>query len=65
MILRFWIFLIKAKGTAPFTYKWYKAANATDVGTLVRTEANTNNDEDSYTPEVTTIENRLLLCSGK
>ena len=47
---------IKAKGTAPFTYKWYKAANATDVGTLVRTEANTNNDEDSYTPEVTTIE---------
>ena len=47
--------LIKAKGTAPFTYKWYKAANATDAGTLVRTEANTNNDEDSYTPVVTTV----------
>ena len=48
--------LIKAKGTAPFTYKWYKAANATDAGTLVRTEANTNSDEDSYTPVVTTVE---------
>ena len=48
--------LIKAKGTAPFTYKWYKAANATDAGTLVRMEANTNNDEDSYTPVVTTVE---------
>ena len=47
--------LIKAKGTAPFTYKWYKAANATDVGTLVRTD-NTNSDEDSYTPVVTTVE---------
>ena len=47
--------LIKTKGTAPFTYKWYKAANATDAGTLVRTEANTNNDEDSYTPVVTTV----------
>ena len=48
--------LIKTKGTAPFTYKWYKAANATDAGTLVRTEANTNSDEDSYTPVVTTVE---------
>ena len=48
--------LIKAKGTAPFIYKWYKAANATDAGTLVRTEANTNSDEDSYTPVVTTVE---------
>ena len=47
---------IKAKGTAPFTYKWYKANSATATGTLVRTEANTNNDEDSYTPVVTTIE---------
>ena len=48
--------LIKTRGTAPFTYKWYKAANATDAGTLVRTEANTNSDEDSYTPVVTTVE---------
>ena len=48
--------LIKAKGTAPFTYKWYKAANATDAGTLIRTEANTNSDEDSYTPVVTMVE---------
>ncbi|WP_404981557.1 Ig-like domain-containing protein [Capnocytophaga granulosa] len=46
--------LIKAKGTAPFTYKWYKAANATATGTLIRTE-NTNSDEDSYTPVVTTV----------
>ena len=46
--------LIKAKGTAPFTYKWYKAANATATGTLIRTE-NTNTDEDSYTPVVTTV----------
>jgi len=46
--------LIKAKGTPPFTYKWYKAANTTDAGMLIRTE-NTNSDEDSYTPEVTTV----------
>ena len=46
--------LIKAKGTAPFTYKWYKANTATATGTLIRTE-NTNSDEDSYTPIVTTL----------
>ena len=46
--------LIKAKGTAPFTYKWYKANSATATGTLIRTE-NTNSDEDSYTPVVTTV----------
>ena len=47
--------LIKAKGTAPFTYKWHKVDVATSVDTVVRTE-NTNSDEDSYTPVVTTVE---------
>ena len=46
--------LIKAKGTAPFTYKWHKVDAATSVDTVVRTE-NTNSDEDSYTPVVTTV----------
>ena len=46
--------LIKAKGTAPFTYKWHKVDAATSVDTVVRTE-NTNSDEDSYTPVVTTL----------
>ena len=47
--------LIKAKGTAPFTYKWYKAANATAAGTLVRTKANVYNEEDAYPLVVTTV----------
>ena len=47
--------LIKAKGTAPFTYKWHKVDVDTLVDTVVRTEANTNNDEDNYTPVVTTL----------
>ena len=45
---------VKVEGTAPYTYKWYKADSATATGTLIRTE-NTNSDEDSYTPVVTTV----------
>ena len=46
---------VKVEGTAPFTYKWYKADNATDAGQEVRTENNSNSNEDSYTPVVTTV----------
>ena len=46
---------VKVEGTAPFTYKWYKAHNATDPGQEVRTENNSNSNEDSYTPVVTTV----------
>ena len=47
--------LIKAKGTAPFTYKWHKVDAATSVDTVVRTEANSLVDQDTYTPETTTV----------
>ena len=41
---------IKVEGTAPYTYKWYKADNATDAGEEVRTQTNSNSNQDSYTP---------------